>query len=824
MEMEGSCSAFLTHMSDRQVKSLAKGLGLTITRSEKRQGICKLITREFSRKCEAAEAIPRKNIIKMINENLLNDTEYRVGPHTPRHILCSALALALNSKGKTCEDGRVLWKCLLLRELKLTETPTSHWLRRVAQAPVTLPYKGLSYLAGATSRATLGTGEGGHLKGYAGVPALLGRLRARVGRSIGGMSTPPAVRDVLEKRVGDYETSRSILSSDPTIRNKSIAPWENVKVEEKEPDYAPTFFDRRTLYNFNRFTKELKKRKGTVRVLTQNCHFRPHSDNRLMICNPESNFDDVQMKRACGLIDAIHRIQGTSNEPDIICFQEAFGERRQARIRMGLKRLYPYFEKGVKGSGALTFSRFPIMSHKFVPFDVASGVDLVPGISKGTLLTAHSVASDKALVVANIHPSAYVPLNFLSGYLDIANKNDVYETHLSQLKQIRDVSEKFIRDKFGGERIRKEKKIILVFAGDFNINRYASVPGGRKEMDTDTASQCCSFEYLQATYLLGAESPPLIPDTSPLSWYDREMKDTPVVRFTDTLNRFTIESHRPLSDRPFPGKLPVKVEGHGGVFSWDGSENTVALNPLWDKQFQLIDFILLSKKYDQPVFMDNRVVRLPISDVIPWINRSVTPGICRGKKNREMEENQIRKNRAMRLKWRTSKNKEGKQKVDLKLYGNNVRRTRHYPDDFLKGKSLISEEEFNKMNTCGFSYKDYTGLDIGERTKFHKDWDSGFFNLNFEPAGKVDKEWTLPYQLYNNVSDHYGVVSSIVFPDSEASEFFKDLRERGRVPPIPPIGSYTAYLPSSLDKVMNRRPPLKRTIRTRSTSLGRRRR
>lgn len=487
---------------------------------------------------------------------------------------------------------------------------------------------------------------------------------------------------------------------------------------------------------FQKRCAKVAEKSGLVRVFSQNCHLRPTTTTMLSLVRslpgrllPEGfdptcgdvNMDDVQMKRACQIVTSIQRMIGTTSEADIVCLQEAFEKHRQKRIIRGLRRFYPYSHSSYPDeAGSLTMSKYPIVYEEFVPFSRAVGADLF--MKKGMLVTLHEVQKNRRyMLVFNIHPSPYVSVLG-------ATHHDVYSAHMSQLKEISAKSKEVLT---AMRRKYMDSRIILVFAGDFNINRYASVPDAEEEHDPDKADMCCSNEFMQTEYILKATQPPLTIDPTPQNWYEGSSN---VARFT-----------RDLLDK----RIPIPIAGHGGVYSWDGTENTVAVNPLWpNPSYQLIDFVMVSNKGTIPAYSDNRIVRLPTQDIIPWVRRPQTRKYCGWPKNVEQQRIQRIKNMRKGIKWRRGRDGQ----VDLKRYGS---------------------------DTCGVNPRE---LSVDEFKKWRKEQERGFFDFDFEET----KDY-LPYQMYNNVSDHYGVMAYIIFPGSEAAEYVRSTR---LVPP--PVYSLNA--------------------------------
>jgi hypothetical protein len=65
----------------------------------------------------------------------------------------------------------------------------------------------------------------------------------------------------------------------------------------------------------------------------------------------------------------------------------------------------------------------------------------------------------------------------------------------------------------------------------------------------------------------------------------------------------------------------LRPAGHCGAFTWDGVENAITENPLWQSSFSWIDYVLwVENNTEPPAYMDNRAIRLTSPVSYPEIN------------------------------------------------------------------------------------------------------------------------------------------------------------------------------------------------------------
>lgn len=696
------CVSWLSRMNHSRLSGIARELGVKVkssnpSRGPSRRDYCRAITRVFGERCAAARGLSSAELLSILNDNIFYRKGVKIPAGTPKEKLCIAVAATLNKEGECSREGLNWYQCAAYNSLNPED---EGMIASIAKFPFRLPgralrgvRRGVGYLLGGEEEGRSHLGSA--LTGRVGAALLPGDVEAEGAEELRRTPSPR----------GAAATMRSMIP--PTSRRfEDRTPWEK-NTARRKTNMKPRAFRKEYIDRFRRKCQLLGTKNGLVRVFSQNCHLRPPTIMGLAYLGQDPmcgdvNFDDVQMKRACQIVTSIQRMRGTTSEADIICLQEVFKADRQNRIIRGLKRFYPHVTRSIADAGSLTLSKYPTLYNEFVPFTKTIGADT--RMKKGMLITFHEISPKRYLLVFNIHPSAYVDAL-------AATTPDVYRTHVAQLRQIRAKSEEVLRElreRFGG-------RIILVFGGDFNINRYASYPDSEEEHDPSKADLCCSNEFMQAEHILNAVQPPIAMDPTKQNWYTGTSN---VAKYTqDRLDK----------------SIPEPVPGHGGVYSWDGSENTVAVNPLWPvPSYQMIDFIMVSNMGLTPAYMDNRIVRLPTLDIVPWIRRPMTRKYCKGKTNVEQQREQRIKNMRKGIRWRRSA--DGK--PDLKRYGS---------------------------RDCGVNPRSLT---VREFKKWRQEQEQGFFDLDFEKTNDY-----LPYQMYNNVSDHYGVLAYIVFPNTEAAAY-----------------------------------------------------
>jgi hypothetical protein len=86
--------------------------------------------------------------------------------------------------------------------------------------------------------------------------------------------------------------------------------------------------------NFDKDTKNIR-----ISIMTQNLHFRPE-DNSITndgVCTGETNFQNIQLRRACEFTQAVAKMG--DEQPDIICIQEATSSNANEKLYDGLTKL-----------------------------------------------------------------------------------------------------------------------------------------------------------------------------------------------------------------------------------------------------------------------------------------------------------------------------------------------------------------------------------------------------------------------------------------------------------------------------------------------------
>ena len=690
-----TCIAWLPRMKYSELASLAEDLDIKMARDSSKPELCQAIKKSFKDRCNAAQHLSNAQLLKVLNSKIFKDVSYKVSANTSRDKLCAAVAATLSKEGECSKEGLNLYQCAASNAIKSVDdryrvTKAIHDVRKTVGSVLGAKELGRKPL---DNPGTLGylhamTHGAAHKIGYLTLPD--------ESDSDSESTSKSKLSHKFRKNIAF--TTRPILTASRKMKDRT--PWESNTARRQTGDKSKTF-NMAEVTEFGEKCRKLGTKQGLVRVLTQNCHLRPSTGPAYC----RVNFDDVQMKRACQIVTSIQHMQGTTSEADIICLQEVFETKRQERIIRGLKHRYKFVAHSTQNAGSLTLSKYEIVFKQFISFERVASADAL--MDKGMLITLHKISNRRYLLVFNIHPSPYVLAPGLQ-----TTYADIYRAHVGQLNQIRERSDYF-SNYF--QTNLKRGRIITIFAGDFNINRYATLPDSADEKNADKANMCCSNEFIQAEHILNAVQPPLTVDPTVENWYGG----------TSNVATFT----RDLLDK----SIPLPIPGHGGVYTWDGSENTITQNPLWPPSFQMIDFIMVSNSGHTPAYMDNRVVRLPTKDVIPWISRAATHSLCDSAENVANQKVYTENNRKRNIMWR-KKNGE----PDLTSYD---------------------------PNNCGVDPRSMSGEELEQ---WRKEKESGFFDdVTFD----FTKTNPPPYPMFNNVSDHYGVLAYIVFPRTEAAEY-----------------------------------------------------
>jgi len=215
--------------------------------------------------------------------------------------------------------------------------------------------------------------------------------------------------------------------------------------------------------------------------------------------------------------------------------------------------------------GIYTYSRLPVTRQVDHIFDTYAGVEYY--VNKGVVYTEVQLASGQAVHVFNCHPGAPISMHEDEG-CEAYDNCTLQTVRLRQLKQLREIHHFRLSLDISNDDM-------VLFAGDFNINRYTAL-WETSEMETPkTASMCCGEDFYRMLQELHAEHPRIVTN--------------------------------PLADA-----APLQGAGHNGVFTWDGSENAITNNVAWPKSFSWIDYVLFSTDHHQPTYADNMVIRLKL--------------------------------------------------------------------------------------------------------------------------------------------------------------------------------------------------------------------
>ncbi|MDC0367048.1 hypothetical protein OAM67_01330 [bacterium] len=803
-------SEWLNRMRVDDLKIVAKNMGIDLVQHNTKRKLCVQVDGEFRRRCKEAGKLQKAELLHLLNDSIFAGTKVEFPVTLPKATLCEAVAVALApTKTTVCDDATLnSYQCAVMKTLKPTEVKR-HWLTRAGLWAVRAPGRLVKSAAKAASNyvASHVGGDGiAHHDGLGVTGMGANMIKQGVQRTVRKVFdwSEGAAADAdlaAQKATVAFRTKKSLVSRNHAQRYSNNIPWEqalHLAITNKKPHTL-------TLDTINTFRGQCEKlmaKAGCVNVVSQNCHFRPPT-KAIAVCSG-ANMDDIQLRRACQVASAFKRMIGTTSEADIICLQEAFEEKRQNRIVRALKKHYPYHTSGPAGSGALTLSKYEFVYKKFVGFTNSIGVDNMT--NKGMLITVHKVPLGPRrevgyIVMLNIHPSAYVDL------CGFGQNADVYHLHLQQCAHIQRVGHSVLQKvkvKF------PSSDVIMLYGGDFNINRYGTIPGSREETTVKLASPCCSNEFLQVEHILNAQQPPLTVDPTVENWYTA---NTQVGAYTRRASTEIREETVALLERDAAGKLLYHgIPGHGGVFSWDGLENTVTKNPMWPTpSYQLIDFVMVSSEGDVPFYIDNRVLRLPTRKLQPWVNRSATRNMC----NKLKVSNYAAVDAAFHAVYNKFNDKikcSGFSQVDPKQKNKVVRdrETANQKNWFKWKRKPSGEIDWSVFNDgdCGLDADDVREMGV---EKFRKEKGKGFFGHTFkvhhedrkptkaESSTQQEADDAIPYEMWNNVSDHYGILACVVFQQSDAA----DTAYRLRINP-PPVGATNALRPSALNAPKNK--------------------
>jgi hypothetical protein len=403
--------------------------------------------------------------------------------------------------------------------------------------------------------------------------------------------------------------------------------------------------------------------RGVVRILTQNMHARPinrwqsHAEiqsevggwrfaaNRraawqkimsdavgLATCDPATNFDNAQLARSELFARAMRGDPALNVDrrtlPQVICLQEAQDESAEIIDRIltepksserpvlpfrralcslgddangypmtgeclaggpvgGLVRGYRVLTTGAGepvalkaapgGIATYVTSGWEIVEQRELSFEGGPGPDFT--VNKGAIITTiratwagarGAEAPQKVFHVVNMHPSAPITDHTIGVSGCVRRMNcSIWMVRRDAIRQLR-----LVRDWVAGE-LADARDEPVFFCGDMNINRYTALWETQAQETPSVAAVVSGEEFNRMLTELSAEQPPCVVNPQPI----------------------------------VPAGGGRHGVGHGGVFSWDGSENAITKNPLWPESYTWIDYVLLSREHAAPLYADNSIYR-----------------------------------------------------------------------------------------------------------------------------------------------------------------------------------------------------------------------
>jgi hypothetical protein len=326
----------------------------------------------------------------------------------------------------------------------------------------------------------------------------------------------------------------------------------------------------------------------------------------LPTCDSSYNFDNGQVERGTNFAELLRTRAAGTWHPQIICFQELQEDTYdivdailtapmddefvtvpyQTALCSGGGRRPGYegtclpkqLKRGALVPGGIhTYSVWPIVKQVDMSFEGGPGPDSV--VNKGAVyskIQAKWGDKETNIHVINMHPSAPITdktqglfgapgvLGKVRGGCVNGSMNcSIFMMRASAIKQLRMVLA--FKESLG---IPQDESVF--FAGDMNINRYTALWETEDQEKPPIASVASGEEFNRLLTELMAEQPPLYANPQPTRGVGN---------------------------------------GHGGVFTWDGSENAITVNPLWPESYTWIDYVLFSTQNAAPLYMDNSVCR-----------------------------------------------------------------------------------------------------------------------------------------------------------------------------------------------------------------------
>jgi hypothetical protein len=325
--------------------------------------------------------------------------------------------------------------------------------------------------------------------------------------------------------------------------------FENAFAVRRDLSPPPPTWDATKAYLQLRRREDKRSSHRYMRIMTQNLHFRPYDIRgavdriRGAWCDPGGSAYNMQEVRACAFVDALANMQ-PHERPHVVCLQETQHVQANARLQERMSKLYrhhvtsltpgmdtdDYVPRVGIWSGLQVWTNYEIVlgSCRFRRF-TATTLETLTGKTRGKVPSAGAdsfVVNKGVLCVTAVkgsqerrrvrfvvtHPSPYVFYEGVAGWATRAtNAEQVALTHVAQLEYAAGVIQKWVEDTDG-------MADPVFIAGDMNINRYATQPETAAERALDTASACCSNEFVRMLRTLQADMPMIVPDANPVRW------------------------------------------------------------------------------------------------------------------------------------------------------------------------------------------------------------------------------------------------------------------------------------------------------------------
>ena len=446
----------------------------------------------------------------------------------------------------------------------------------------------------------------------------------------------------------DYEGT-NIQEQQRQFRRVEL-PWNDTPGPDKKIQ-EDNFLFIESVYKQKQFDDRFKDIQ--IKIMTQNLHFRPETffKQDAKVCSGESNFQNIQYRRACEFVSAIKNMVG--DQPDILCIQEATDSIANTKLFDGLEKLgytniiqKELFEKKFQNKDLdpdrmtflpdiykttyirnipglsisykkeeytsifedeFTFPGEGIFGY-FTDLHKRSGVSGADYLGyKGGVASLLQVPNSKVgnvsadnkrncILILNVHPSPFVELkgklaNWVMSHSDDFKK--VYDIHKNQVTLVRMYIDAFLLYLGIKKGYFTEKANIIADKFSYEYHKYyESIANAGNNLNFSEIN-------LMGVFVTGDMN---------INRYEGLAGSELEKKFETGANCCSYEFyqmlHRLSCDQPpivpdvnetrwvhyVPGgTLPP---GRGGLYTWDGEINAITQDPLWPKSFQWIDYVL----------------------------------------------------------------------------------------------------------------------------------------------------------------------------------------------------------------------------------------